>query len=217
MTGSDIRAVQATSSPVAPVARLTDVQCESFWKRVDRSTPDGCWPWIGMVQSDGYGILHVNRKTLRAHRVAYWISTGTHPGPLHVCHKCDHPPCCNPAHLFLGDVYDNMADMVAKGRNWTGGNTSGRGRGNRRPIREIDGRPTDRQISILCVIHEFVLANDMPPTLRELSELTGIRSTNGINDHLRGLQARGLIATKPLISRSLRITEAGMQILREAA
>ncbi len=51
-----------------------------------------------------------------AHRAAWEYTRGPVPAGLFVLHRCDNPPCCNPAHLFLGTQADNMADMQAKGR-----------------------------------------------------------------------------------------------------
>lgn len=69
----------------------------------------------------GYGIFNAgtgraNRRTVYAHRFAWEITNGPIPVGLLACHHCDNPPCCNPAHLFLGTHADNNADMNAKGR-----------------------------------------------------------------------------------------------------
>ena len=89
---------------------------EDVWKYVERKAPDKCWLYTGAKRRRGYGAFTVNGKTFPAHRVAFMAATGTHPGDLMVCHRCDNPSCCNPAHLFLGTATDNVHDMLAKGR-----------------------------------------------------------------------------------------------------
>lgn len=51
-----------------------------------------------------------------AHCLVWEYTYGPVPDGLHVLHRCDNPPCCNPEHLFLGTPLDNMRDKVAKGR-----------------------------------------------------------------------------------------------------
>ena len=79
----------------------------------------GCWLWIGALHAGGYGVVCINSRRYLAHRVAWEMAHGHVPNNLCVCHRCDTPPCVNPAHLFLGTHSDNHADMWRKGRGKT--------------------------------------------------------------------------------------------------
>lgn len=87
---------------------------------MDRITPEpntGCWLWLRGMIKGGYGVVFKGSRSGRyAHRVSYELFVGPIPDGIIVCHKCDTPLCCNPRHLFLGTVEDNMQDMVRKGR-----------------------------------------------------------------------------------------------------
>jgi hypothetical protein len=61
-------------------------------------------------------MMKVDGSPVTAHRVAWELTNGPIPPGLHICHRCDNPPCVTPAHLFVGTNLDNIADKVAKGR-----------------------------------------------------------------------------------------------------
>lgn len=70
-----------------------------------------------------------------------------------------------------------------------------------------------RQRQCLKFIESFTASNDMPPTLREIGEFMGIRSTNGVNDHLNALERKRMIDRRDMKARGLRVTTIGRQEL----
>ena len=84
-------------------------------------TTGGCWEWQGARNKDGYGAVGIRDGNQRVHRLSYEANIGP-IGDMCVLHSCDNPPCCNADHLFLGTRKQNMADMVAKGRQGRNGN-----------------------------------------------------------------------------------------------
>ena len=63
---------------------------------------------------------------------------------------------------------------------------------------------TDRQREVLDFITDSIRKRGYPPTLREIGSHFGIRSTNGVNDHLRALEKKGFLHREDLKSRALR-------------
>ena len=79
---------------------------------------DICWLWPFERSEKDYGLIWVENFVFMVHRLAYEHYIGPIPQGQVIRHKCDRPPCFNPAHLIAGTQQENMADMVARGRHW---------------------------------------------------------------------------------------------------
>jgi hypothetical protein len=91
-------------------------EADRFMKRVKKGGRDECWPWTGSLNS-GYGQFRNQAGEIElAHRASWRMFVGPIPDGMHMLHRCDNPPCVNPAHLFLGSQNDNVQDMWAKKR-----------------------------------------------------------------------------------------------------
>src|ERR1700733_8478843 len=63
---------------------------------------------------------------------------------------------------------------------------------------------TQRQQMVLDFIRQTIADRAYPPTLREIGARMGIRSTNGVNDHLRALERKGYLTREDMKSRGVR-------------
>src|SRR3981081_3665019 len=68
---------------------------------------------------------------------------------------------------------------------------------------------TERQEKILAFIKQSIQDQGSPPTIREIGEHFGIRSTNGVNDHLKALERKGYLLRGELKSRALSVLDGG--------
>jgi repressor LexA len=72
---------------------------------------------------------------------------------------------------------------------------------------------TDRQLEVLRFIAREIEERGYPPTIREIGEALDIRSTNGVNDHLKALERKGYLSRDPVKSRALIPTDRAREAL----
>lgn len=121
-----------------------------------RKLDNGCWEWTGVKNSAGYGMVWLNGKQRRAHRIVLSKKLGRELTQNEITrHMCNNPPCCNPDHLEVGTTQDNINDKVLAGRQ-PRGEKSGTSKLTDKQvseIRELNGKMSLRDIGKLYGIH----------------------------------------------------------------
>jgi DNA-binding transcriptional regulator YiaG len=88
------------------------------WDRIERKGPSDCWEWQGSTNRSGYGMINDDRRSVLVHRLVLLRHLGLESSHLDTLHSCDNRRCCNPEHMSLGTNAANVADKIAKGRQY---------------------------------------------------------------------------------------------------
>jgi hypothetical protein len=110
----------ALTTPICVEIKMANhdpITIARFWSKVDvKRSVSECWEWRASKRKSGYGRLRKSGYTYCASRLAFEIFYGEKLGSRFACHHCDNPSCCNPHHIYAGDVQQNVSDAMARGR-----------------------------------------------------------------------------------------------------
>lgn len=103
------------------LAWFTPARQIKFWRKIEK-TAEGCWLWHGAKKESGHGQIDFDGHNIRVHRLTWLLARqqdlpefipdnyGEYK-PFVVRHlMCNHPNCCNPAHLVGGTQTENVED-----------------------------------------------------------------------------------------------------------
>jgi hypothetical protein len=103
-----------------------EVAIPLFIQRLESRTVSnerGCKYYTGSTNSDGYGKVSFQGRSVLIHRWIFEQHHGPIPRGILICHECDTPQCWNIDHLFAGTSQDNLQDCAKKGRHTNGAKT----------------------------------------------------------------------------------------------
>jgi HNH endonuclease len=135
---------------------MTDSEFWEWFESKLTTTPSGCREWSACRFAQGYGVVRMNGKNIKAHRIALEHTLGRPVAPgMCALHSCNNPPCCNPEHLREGTNQENVDDKL---------------RSDRQPRGETNGKAklTFEQV-------EEIRRNSNSLTQRQLADLYGVK------------------------------------------
>ena len=101
-------------------ARRRNMTDAEFWMWFESklvTTDSGCKEWSGCRYTQGYGVVRIAGKNVKAHRIYLEHSLGRQLGVgMYALHSCNNPPCCNLGHLREGTNQDNVDDKLRSNR-----------------------------------------------------------------------------------------------------
>ena len=77
-----------------------------------------------------------------------------------------------------------------------------------------NGRITDKQQLILNFMKDEILRTGYPPTVREICDAVGLKSTSSVHSHLETLEKNGFIRRDPTKPRAIEICDDSFQMVR---
>ncbi len=90
--------------------QLNRVEMQRIFARIRFAAGD-CWEWCGWRQPNGYGRVSWRHERVFIHRLIYaWAVEPLPRGyAMNIDHLCRNRACCNPVHLELVSIKENLA------------------------------------------------------------------------------------------------------------
>jgi hypothetical protein len=96
------------------VEHLSTKELVRIFSKVQVNPVTGCWEWTASLNTHGYGCIWYKGRQEMAHRLLYaWLVeplpmgfAADIPGLDHIA--CDNRKCCNPIHLRLVPIIENL-------------------------------------------------------------------------------------------------------------